>query len=226
MNGTSCSSETARLLPWHVTGRLDAADSARVEAHVASCATCRDDLEHERALHGLLHKGERPVPLSASQGFQRVMARIDETERAMREPPPEASGRAPASPGREPRWIAAAVVVQALALALVGAALWRGADRSSDADAPYRTLTSNPTAPTSDAARLRVVFAPGTTAQELASLLAAIDARIVDGPSPAGAYALALAPAATDEAMAASLATLRADTRVLFAEPIRAEPAR
>ncbi|HEX6573220.1 MAG TPA: zf-HC2 domain-containing protein [Steroidobacteraceae bacterium] len=225
MNATSCSSEAARLLPWFVTGRLDAADSARVEAHVASCVTCREDLEHERALHGLLHRVERPAPLSASQGFQRVMARIDETERAMREPPPEASGRSPASPAREPRWIAAAVVVQALALALVGAALWRGADRSTDA--PYRTLTSSPAAPTSDAARLRVVFAPGTTAQELASLLAAIDARIVDGPSPAGAYALALSGNAADEAtVTASLARLRADARVLFAEPIRAEPAR
>jgi anti-sigma factor RsiW len=224
VNAPSCNSEEARLLPWFVTGRLDAADSARVEVHVASCVTCRDDLEHERALHGLLHRGERPVPLSASQGFQRLMARIDETERAMLEPPPEASGRTPASPAREPGWIAAAVVVQALALALVGAALWRGADRSTDAR--YRTLTSSPAAPTSDAAHLRVVFAPGTTAQELASMLAAIDARIVDGPSPAGAYALALSPDATDEAMATSLATLRADARVLFAEPIRAEPAR
>ena len=78
----------------------------------------------------------------------------------------------------------------------------------------------------SDATRLRVVLAPGTTAQELASLLAAIDARIVYGPSPAGAYALALSPDATDEAMAASLARLRADARVLFAEPLRVEPAR
>jgi hypothetical protein len=225
VNAPSCNSEEARLLPWFVTGRLDAADSARVDAHVASCVPCREDLERERALHALLLRDERQTPLSSARGFQRVMARIDETERAMCEPQPEPGGRTRASPVREPRWIAAAVVVQALALALVGAALWRGADRSTDA--AYRTLTSSPTASTSDAARLRVVFAPGTTAQELGSMLAAIDARIVDGPSPAGVYALALPPdASDDDAVAASLATLRADARVLFAEPIRAEPVR
>jgi anti-sigma factor RsiW len=199
-----CNSESARLLPWFVTGRLDADDTARVEAHVAACPACRADLEHERALHDVVRQDARADAPDPAEGFQKLMARIGETERAF-----------PAH--------ATAVVAHALALAIVGAALWRHTDRIDEA--PYRTLSSD-VRPTPSAAHLRVVFAPGTTTQELAGILDKVDARIVDGPSPAGAYALTLTSGVPDEAaIAAKLSTLRADARVILAEPIRAEPA-
>ncbi len=43
------------LLPWYVTGRLDAVEAARIEGHLAHCAHCLAELEWERrlqALHG------------------------------------------------------------------------------------------------------------------------------------------------------------------------------
>lgn len=42
--------ETQMLLPWYVTGRLDAADLALVEAHLETCEACRAELELERRL--------------------------------------------------------------------------------------------------------------------------------------------------------------------------------
>ncbi|MBO0749896.1 MAG: zf-HC2 domain-containing protein, partial [Porphyrobacter sp.] len=39
-----------QLLPWHVNGTLSADETARVDAHIAECAECRDDLAAEREL--------------------------------------------------------------------------------------------------------------------------------------------------------------------------------
>jgi len=218
-----CNSEAAQLLPWFVTGRLDADETGRVEAHVASCPACRFDLEHERALHEVVRRHEPTAAPDAAQGFHKLMTRIGETDRAL---PTTPQSRKPVAVRhvRAPRWVAAAVVAHALALALVGAALWRHTDRVDEAR--FRTLTTNTASTASAQAHLRVVFAPGTTTQELAGILDVIDARIVDGPSPAGAYALALPGSVPDEAaVRRTLATLRADARVILAEPIRAEPA-
>ena len=218
-----CNSEAAQLLPWLVTGRLDADETARVESHVAACSACRCDLEHERALRDVVRTEDRAGVPDAARAFQKLMARIGETERAL---PSEQPPRRALSVRRMrvPRWVGAAVLAQALALALVATAFWRHADRIDEA--PYRTLSSGTASTASGQAHLRVVFAPGTTTQELAGILDVIDARIVDGPSPAGAYALALPGVAPDEAaVRKSLATLRADARVILAEPLRAEPA-
>jgi anti-sigma factor RsiW len=219
-----CNSEAARLLPWFVTGRLDADDTARVEGHLAACPACRADLAHERALLDVVRKDGRAEAPDPAEGFQKLMARIGETERALPARGPAPEMRATRRRRRTPRWVAAAVLAHALALAIVGAALWRHTARVDEA--PYRTLTSDARSTTPSAAHLRVVFAPGTTTQELAAILDKIDARIVDGPSPAGAYALTLIRGVPDEAVIGSkLAALRADARVILAEPIRAEPA-
>jgi hypothetical protein len=219
-----CDHDAAQLLPWFVTGRLDAQEAARVEAHLAACPGCRLDLEHERALHDVVRRDDHTSAPDAAQGFQKLMARIGETERAWPGPPPTPHQPVAARRVRAPRWVAAAVLAHALALAIVGAALWRQADRIEEA--PFRTLTTDSASSASATAHLRVVFAPGTTTQELAGILDMIDARIVDGPSPAGAYALALATGAPDAAkLRETLATLRADARVIFAEPLRAEAA-
>ena len=42
--------EAQRLLPWYVSGELDAADFALVDGHLADCAECRSDVQWERNL--------------------------------------------------------------------------------------------------------------------------------------------------------------------------------
>jgi hypothetical protein len=86
----------------------------------------------------------------------------------------------------------------------------------------YRTLTSTTaTTPASHAPLIRVVFAPGTNVADMTGLLQQVGARIVDGPSEAGTYALVLDPVAREgDVVATSVARLRADARIVFAEPI------
>jgi anti-sigma factor RsiW len=216
----ACDSEAARLLPWFVTGQLEGDQAERVEAHLAGCSVCRADLAEQRQLRDALGSDDR-VEYSPQPSLQKLMTRIDELDRewAPPSPPPAPHSAAPARTFAVPRWLVAAVVVQTIGLAFVSSLLWQ---RSSDRAAPaaYQTLTSTSPGMTLRP-QVRVVFAPGTTVESVAGLLQGVHARIVDGPSDAGAYALALtsgAGAASD--LQASLARLRADGRIVFAEPI------
>lgn len=216
----TCDSEVARLLPWFVTGQLAGEEVERVETHLAGCTICRADLVEQRQIHDALSTDDR-VEYSPQPSLQKLMTRIDELDRewAPAPPPPAPQSAAPARNFAVPRWLVAAVVVQTIGLAFVCSLLWQ---RSGDRAAPasYQTLTSiSPS--TALHPQVRVVFAPGTTVDSVAGLLQGMHARIVDGPSDAGAYALALpvgAGVATD--LQASLARLRADGRIVFAEPI------
>ena len=63
---------------------------------------------------------------------------------------------------------------------------------------------------------LRIVFADTTTERQLRETLRSVEARIVDGPSPVGAYTLRI----TDtQALASVVERLRAEPSVRLAEP-------
>jgi hypothetical protein len=215
----SCDSEAARLLPWFVTGRLQATEAARVDAHLATCAVCRRDLERQHALSNWIRGDARIESTSPQPSLEKLMSRIDATERATRSPARSTDAAATASRRRVPPWLVAAVVVQSIGLAALGSALWRHSD---DAPAPqYRTLSSVPDSTSTVIPQIRVVFAPATTVRDVADVLRQVDARIVDGPSPAGAYSLALSrPRPTADFVASSVDRLRTDARIVFAEPI------
>jgi anti-sigma factor RsiW len=215
-----CDSEAARLLPWYVTGRIDAADAARVDAHIATCLICRTDLATQRELRALTQAEER-VEYSPQPSLQKLMSRIDELDREIAEPSPPASVPESPPPARAnvPRWLVAAVVLQTVGLALLGSLLWPRAGIRNDS-APYVTLGSVE-AVVNAAPRLRVVFAPDMTVSSIARLLGAVRADIVAGPTESGAYTLALrADSSLPASVDTSLAQLRADPRVLFAEPV------
>jgi len=225
-----CDSESARLLPWFVTGQLAADETARVEAHVNACPVCRADLARQRHLRDCLRADDR-VEYSPQPSLQKLMSRIDELDRELPAATPTGHGRgvlvaevssaiASATQRWAPtRWLVAALIVQTVGLGLLSTLLW-GRSPVANGSAPYQTLTAAPPAVATGAAvaQLRVVFAPATTVDGMAALLRQVQVTIVSGPSDAGAYALALAPHAGS--LGASLAQLRADPRVVFAEPI------
>jgi anti-sigma factor RsiW len=219
-----CDSEAARLLPWFATGRIDAEDAARVEAHVSSCPVCRADLAAQRELHGLMQAGDK-VEYSPQPSLQKLMSRIDELDReiapAAATPVVSAAASSAPPPVRTglPRWLVAAVVLQTIGLGTLGTLLWQHAGGRS-AGAEYVTLGSV-AADLGPAPRVRVVFAPDTTIGGMAALLGAVRADIVAGPTEAGAYTLALRPDSDAPASVDSgLARLRADPHVVFAEPV------
>ena len=229
LEGARCDEESARLLPWYVAGRLSALDVERVSNHLQHCAICRNDAVHERAVRELF-KADALVEYAPQAGLAKTLSRIDELGRDVPpalEPLPSAelsaAGRLsiPDKVARRRigavRWLAAAVVVQAVALGWLGASL-RDRPAASALVAKYQTLSTDP-AIAPPGPHIRAVFAPGMTLSELKSLLAANHLIVIRGPSDAGAYTLASTDARPGAGLDASVAALRSDARVLFAEP-------
>ena len=217
LEGARCDEESARLLPWYVTGRLSAADVERVSNHLQHCAICRKDAAHERAVRELL-KADALVEYAPQAGLAKTLSRIDELGR---DAPPAGRLSIPDKAARRGtgavRWLAAAVVVQAVALGWLGASL-RDRPAASAPVGKYQTLSTDPET-AAPGPHIRAVFAPGMTLSELKSLLTAHHLIVIRGPSDAGAYTLASADARIGAGLDASVAALRSDARVLFVEP-------
>jgi anti-sigma factor RsiW len=217
LEGDACDSEAARLLPWFVNGRLSAADGARVTQHLAHCRICSTDLEQQRSIRSLL-KADGPVEFGPQPGLARTLARIDEVEREMT--PAGAMARR-ARGGRRrfgsSQWLAAAVIVQAIGLGVLGAA-YLGRPSSDRTEARYATLSA-PAVP-AGGRRIRVVFAGSMSISEIRELLAAQQLQVVAGPSEAGVFTLGVVSSAPQaDRLEKSLLVLRRNPRVLFAEP-------
>ena len=216
------------LLPWHVNGSLAERERERVEAHLAACLRCQEEERACRQMAGAVARGGEVAPAPHPVQFQRVLARIEESEREERE---STGGRRLLAPLRSlvratPRPLRGALVAQAaVILLLVGFLAW-SMTRPSTAPAAlqpaYRTL-SNPDAAPVPTARLRVMFSPQATEKEIRDLLHGIHGEITAGPSPSGAYTVEV-PAASDPA-GVVLARLRSEPQVvLFAEPAAGGP--
>lgn len=197
-------------IPWVVNGSAQAPLRHRVEAHLQQCADCRDELARQRALEQAIAQAQ-PARTDAQAGLRRLMRRIDEAA-------PDAgrgSAERRAGAGSLVRWLAAAVVVEAVGLSVLGAGLlWR------DAAAPsYQTLSA-PSAESGTVA-LRIVPTASLRADELQALLNGLELQIVSGPNAAGAYGLALRARDTGAAqVAAKVAALRAAPGIRLVEPV------
>jgi anti-sigma factor RsiW len=71
--------ELELLLPWYVKGRLDAAEAQRVQAHLASCPTCRAEAEGLETLFTAHEQTMTDRPVDEAQ-LADVFGRIDAYE--------------------------------------------------------------------------------------------------------------------------------------------------
>ena len=187
--------ELQRLLPWYVTDRLDPADHAKVEAHLAGCAECQEEVRFERTLA----KSVKALPLDEEVGWRRMERRLKA------EPARRRSGLVVAGAA----WGGWAVA--ACALIAVGAmALPRASQQASGQyhalGAPHSVTPGN----------MVVIFRPETSERAIRAELNAVGARIVDGPTGADAYVLQV-PAAQ---RSGALAQLRSRPNIVLAEPV------
>lgn len=193
-------------LPWYATGRLDAAEQARVAMHVAGCAVCQAEL----ALEGLLAAHEpEPAPLSADAGWTRLKARLDREHRPALVPAATASRRV--IPSLLGDWRGWAIAAQFAIIVLLAILLTR-APQSAD----YRALGRSQPGPAGD---LIVMFGPQTPERTLRAVLDGAGARIVDGPTVTGAYVLQT----PDGQQQLALARLRKSPAVTLAQPLAPE---
>lgn len=202
----------ALLLPWYATGRIDAADRATVERHLAECEACRTELAAERRLAGAVATIEAP----GAAGWEAMAARLGATPG----PAWASAGASAGARGRTPvrtiftptrlRWLAAA---QFAALLVLGADMIR-----TERDGAYRALSGEAPA---RAGNVLAMFRADASEADLRRSLNAAGARLVDGPTSANAYVLEVPGGAGGVQMAA----LRTDPNVTLAEPIAQAPA-
>jgi anti-sigma factor RsiW len=198
------------LLPWFVNGTLEGEDLAVVEEHLRECGRCQSEVAWLREFQ-TLYAAADPAP-DAAESFRKLSQRL-----AASEPSRRGGWRLRlwwSGLGRRLRpWTPWAVAVQFVVILALGGLLWSG-DRSPG---PYRTLGASGSAGPG-AGNLVVVFDPATPEAELRRVLLRIGARVVDGPTEAGAYVLALAP----ERATAAQRTLRRERVVLLVRPLGA----
>jgi hypothetical protein len=190
-----------KLMPWFVNGTLSAAEAGRVESHLAECGECREDLAFERQLA----RGVAELPLNADDGWKAMQLRMAEEA-----PPVRATGTVRLLRRRVPvGWAMAGSLAASVALALVVVGLRPSA-------APQQTYHTLGSAAADTQGQVVVLFRPDTTAQQMQVILTAQNARLVDGPTSAGAYVLHL----DSGTPAGAIKALRQSSQVVLAEPL------
>lgn len=207
--------EVHLLLPWYVTGQLDAVETAFVAEHLAECGACRADLVQERHLADAVARDTGET----GDSWAAMAARLDATssvsvataaQRRRTRDPLRAARRAVMRP-RTLRWVVAAQFVAMLAL---GAQTLT--QRSDGRPGAYHVLGD---AGATHSGNVLAMFRPEASEAAFRRALQASGARLVDGPTASGAYVLAVPGDA-------ALARLRRDADVTMAEPIEQAPAK
>jgi hypothetical protein len=174
-----------KLLPWYLTGRLEDAERAQVDEHLANCAECRAELETERAWQLL-----QPVDgahVDVEQGWADMRALL--------------GGEAPRAPGRPlprtrrerflPGFLAQRPMARAWAApALLSVALACAIAYTLRPQPPvdYHALAAAP----AEGATAVVRFRPDATEAQIRRSLNESGARLVDGPTVTDAYVVRL----------------------------------
>lgn len=213
--------EAWALLPWLANGRIAPEDREWVETHVSACAECRAEVAAQRMIASQVQREGAVSPASTAtdeqRSFNKLWARIEAAESATT-PALDARGAAgSARPSRTVRWLAAAVVVQAIGLGVLGVSLRDNVNASPD-----RIITVANPAPRNHAPAVALVFAPGASMSTINTLLAHQGLSIVSGPGASGNFTAVLsADAVASGASAESVASvISKDPNVTFAEPI------
>jgi len=177
--------ETAELLPWFATGTLEPIEQAKVEQHLMECIACRKDLRDVQAMMLNITDTDNPDPATGF-GFSRLKARIEKIETGRRQ---GISVRTlttqwlASSP-----WIRGALLAQTALLLVLSSYLFL----ANPTPQYYHTLGATP-ALANTRTKMVVVFNSASAERKIRDVLIRVDARIVDGPTPEGAYTLEVA---------------------------------
>lgn len=189
--------EIEMLLPWYVTGRISAADAARVDAYV------RQHPDFARHIETARDERAAAIAVSEAQGVPSARATDPLFERIAVEPMPVShsvrqksasllsaiSGffANPSPVAVRYAAIAAAVVVLVQAAALGHLMTGGGEERGG-----FRTA-SGPESAEKDGTFVLVGFADNASIGQIAALLDGVGGRIADGPLKGGLYRVRLA---------------------------------
>ena len=213
------------LIPWIVNGSAPESEWQAVQAHLESCADCREELEFQRQLHAAMAQQVTPE-IDVRDSWQRLRSRLDMASEPGPAPARSARRRSRGIGKAAMPWLIAAMVVQAIGLAALGVAWWSRpvapVALQPGSGAVYRTLSAPDAAP--QAATIRVVFAPEITMAQVQAMLAAARLQVRAGPSDVGVWTLGPARDSNRAETEAALRELRASSQVRFAEALAGAP--
>ena len=193
-----------QLLPWYVNGTLSRDEAEHVESHLQNCVECSDVLEFDRKLA----RDVPTLPVDLDASWKAMHQRLQD-----RRPGNVIQGRFGFLNRSIPmRWAASGSLAAAVAAAFVVTTFQPG----TVPEKTYRALGSAPAAADGEVV---VLFKPDTTEQQMRIILSAQGARVVDGPTAAGAYVLRI----EDRSAGAAIASLRQSSQVVLAESIASD---
>ena len=193
--------QVQQLLPWFVSGTLEAAEHRLVEEHLAACTECATDLAHERKFADAYVSLDAP----ANGGWAALKERAVAAQAMRRRSPWR---RLTSRPARF-----AAIAASQLLLVAASVTAYR---LVSNPEQPVYHVLGAESAMLPPGGNVVVIFRPDVTEQAMRTTLLAAQARIVNGPTKASGYVLAVAPGERTHA----LEILRARSEILLAQPI------
>ena len=162
--------EEELLLPWYVSGRLEADEQARVEQALKRSPELRQALEEERRLQAAVATAPLPLPREIDPDALLAAAAAKEAAYA---------------PSRAPRWLKPALAAAIVVAVVEGVALaWLSPT------SVYRTASGPVPKITIESTRYAVHFVEDTSVARVREALAEAEAGIIRGPMPDGAYIL------------------------------------
>lgn len=178
--------DVEELLPWYVTGRVSREEARGIEAALKTMPDLAGKLaqvQREREAVSRASEAAEPAP---PETLQRLLQQV-ETTRQWRVPKieshTEAGGWLKAAMGRNAVW-QTALAAACVAIVALGVQLY-----NVPAGDQFNVASSINGA---GGSTLIVTFQPGATAGDIGTLLTGLNAKIVDGPKPGGAYTVAL----------------------------------
>jgi len=206
-------------LPWYVNKTLEDAELKRVENHLKVCLTCRRELVEQQKLSMAIKQADT-IDAVAPASFARLQARMHRRGDNGEPAPPLVEARSRKLKGQRkfgftmPSFPYQAIAALGLCLLLIPAYLIVNREFESN----YRTL-ANSEIPAAQSNEIRVVFSESADGGQRQSVIDSIAGETVEGPNAMGVYLIRLKQAFAPGQVLETLALLRKNSQVIFAEP-------
>ena len=206
---TDAHQDAQELLPWFVLGTLNDEETAMVEEHLRTCSQCQSDLEFQRKLQAVPLVPR--VELDVNAAFAKLKPQLAAVKQEQKGPRFEDRLEALRQKARL-WWMPWVIGAQTVALACLCIVVMQ---KSPEAPVKYIALGAQ----VEDRGNMVVMFKPQTTESDVRRILQATDARVIDGPTVAGAYVVHV----NAKQRAGAISALRHDPAVSMAESLDAE---
>jgi hypothetical protein len=199
--------EVVLLLPWYLNGKLAEGERIEVERHLSTCPECRRELESLSEVRTQTREMLAAVPGPSDRARQAVMQQVRSSKAAAQRVGP--AGSQDPQPGLlerfmgafgalfRPQWAPALAVL--LIVGQAGALAWLAQGPATQSELPGTQPGLQSRGVGGEPVRLRIVFGPSATVHDVAAAIHDLGGRIVDGPTPEGAFTVELQPASAQE---------------------------